>query len=160
MPQMTRPPMTLFDDRPMPDLSPDEIAVRPAQLADLEPLEMFIAPFVEARRILPRTTDELEGLLATSFVALNEGRIVGFAALEIYSKKLAELRSLAVADEWQGCGIGSRLVQACIDLAKERRIFEVMTITSVDQFFRRCGFDFTLPGEKKALFLQTREDPT
>ena len=34
-----------------------------------------------------------------------------------------------------------------------------MTITSVDEFFLRCGFDFTLPGEKKALFLQTREDP-
>ncbi|MFV0443762.1 MAG: GNAT family N-acetyltransferase [Planctomycetaceae bacterium] len=144
----------------MPDHSPDVIVVRPARPDDLEPLEAFIDPFVEARRILPRTTDELEGLLPTSFVAESRGRIVGFAALEIYSKKLAELRSLAVADEWQGCGIGSRLVQACIGLATQRRIFEVMTITSVDEFFRRCGFDFTLPGEKKALFLQTREDPS
>lgn len=144
----------------MPDHSPDVIVVRPARPDDLGPLEAFIDPFVEARRILPRTTDELEGLLPTSFVAESRGRIVGFAALEIYSKKLAELRSLAVADEWQGCGIGSRLVQACIGLATQRRIFEVMTITSVDEFFRRCGFDFTLPGEKKALFLQTREDPS
>jgi hypothetical protein len=32
-----------------------------------------------------------------------------------------------------------------------------MAITSADDFFHRCGFDFTLPGEKKALFLQTRE---
>lgn len=141
------------------DSAPEEIVIRPAQLADLEPLEDFIAPFVAARRILPRTTDELEGLLPTSFVAVANAEIVGFVALEIYSRKLAELRSLAVHEAWQGRGIGSRLVQACLQLAAQRRIFEVMTITSVDEFFRRCGFDFTLPGEKKALFVQTREDP-
>jgi amino-acid N-acetyltransferase len=143
----------------MPDPAPVEIVVRPAQPADLEPLENFIEPFVAAKRILPRTTDELEGLLPTSFVAVAEGQIVGFVALEVYSRKLAELRSLAVHEAWQGRGIGSRLVRACLQLAEERRIFEVMTITSVDEFFRRCGFDFTLPGEKKALFVQTREDP-
>lgn len=142
----------------MPDPNSDEISIRPAQPSDLEPLEAFIAPFVSAKRILPRTTDELEGLLATSFVAVAGDQFVGFAALEIYSKKLAELRSLTVADHFQGRGIGTRLVAACLELARERRIFEVMTITSADEFFRRCGFDFTLPGEKKALFLQTRED--
>lgn len=136
-----------------------EVAIRAADPTDLEPLEEFIAPFVEAGRILPRTTDELAGLLPTAFVAAVEGRIVGFAALEIYSRKLAELRSLTVAEEWQGRGIGRRLVTACVELAQERRIFEIMTITSADEFFLRCGFDFTLPGEKKALFLQTREHP-
>jgi len=143
----------------MPHRVDDRVAVRPAEPTDLEPLEAFIAPFVSAGRILPRTTDELAGLLPTAFVAVAEGEIVGFAALEVYSRKLAELRSLAVSESWQGRGIGTRLVRACVGLALERRIFEVMTITSADEFFRRCGFDFTLPGEKKALFLQTREDP-
>lgn len=137
----------------------EAVVIRPAEPRDLEPLEEFIAPFVSAGRILPRTTDELAGLLPTSFVAEAGARIVGLAALEVYSRKLAELRSLAVAEDWQGRGIGTQLVHACLELARERRIFEVMTITSADDFFRRCGFDFTLPGEKKALFLQTREDP-
>ena len=30
--------------------------------------------------------------------------------------------------------------------------------TSAESFFLACGFDFTLPGEKKALFMQTREE--
>ena len=137
----------------------DRIVVRPAEPVDLEPVEAFIAPFVAAARILPRTTDELAGLLPTAFIAESDGQIVGFAALEIYSRKLAELRSLAVDEAWQGRGIGTRLVQACVELASHRRIFEIITITSADDFFRRCGFDFTLPGEKKALFLQTRETP-
>jgi amino-acid N-acetyltransferase len=136
----------------------DPVEVRAAAPTDLEPLEAFISPFVEARRILPRTTDELAGLLPTSFIAVVKKEIVGFAALEIYSRKMAELRSLAVADQWQGRGIGRRLVHACVHLARERGIFEVMTITSADEFFLKCGFDFTLPGEKKALFLQTREN--
>jgi amino-acid N-acetyltransferase len=140
----------------MPDRSEADVVVRPAVPEDMAAVEEFIAPFVEAKRILPRTADELSSLLPTGFVAEARGRLVGFAALEIYSKKLAELRSLAVADEWQGRGIGRRLVAACVELARERRVFEVMTITSVDEFFRRCGFDFTLPGEKKALFVQTR----
>ena len=38
-------------------------------------------------------------------------------------------------------------------------MLEVMAVTSNDAFFTGCGFDFTLPGEKKALFLQTRDAP-
>ncbi len=136
-----------------------EIVIRKSCPEDFSAVEAFIAPFVAAKRILPRTTDELASLLKTGFIAESNGSIVGFAALEIYSSKLAELRSLAVADQCQGRGVGKRLAQACIDLAIERNVFEIMTITSADEFFRRCGFDFTLPGEKKALFLQTRKEP-
>lgn len=133
------------------------VRVRPATLADISPLDDFIRPFVEQKRLLPRTIEELGDLIANGFVAERDGQIVGFAALEVYSKKLAEVRSLAVSPELQGHGIGRQLVQACIDRARERNILEVMAITSSEEFFRACGFDFTLPGEKKALFLQTRE---
>ena len=127
-------------------------------MKDLDAVAQFLAPFVADRRILPRTAEELSVLLRTGFVAVSGGRVVGFAALEIYSRKLAELRSLCVAPELQGQGIGRRLVKRCLALARERLVFEVMAITSRDQFFRACGFDFTLPGEKKALFLQTRDE--
>lgn len=134
------------------------VEIRPAQAADVDDLTRFITPFVTQRRLLPRTQDELAELIRTGFIAEMNGAIVGFAALEIYSAKLAELRSLAVDPRHQSQGIGRRLVQACLDLARRRRVFEVMVVTSSEDFFRRCGFDFTLPGEKKALFLQTRDD--
>lgn len=145
---------------PSPTASPPlHVVVRPAVFDDADDVFDFLEQFVEAGRVLPRTLDELEQLVETGFVAESHGRIVGFAALEIYSKKLAEIRSLCVSPELQGQGIGKRLTQACVALARERRIFEIMAITSSDEFFRGCGFDFTLPGEKKALFLQTRETP-
>ncbi|SFJ54029.1 GNAT family N-acetyltransferase [Planctomicrobium piriforme] len=136
---------------------PDQIIVRAALADDADDVLEFLEKFVEARRILPRTLDELTVLMPTGYVAVLDGRIVGFAALEIYSKKLAEIRSLCVEPSFQGRGVGKQLTRACVDLAAERNIFEVMVITSSDEFFRGCGFDFTLPGEKKALFLQTRE---
>ena len=137
------------------DLAP---TVRPARKEDVPAVHAFIRPYVAAGRLLERTIEELDLLVADGFVAEQAGQIVGFAALEIYSKKLAELRSLAVADTFRGAGLGRRLVAACVDRAREKNVLEVMAITSSEEFFRACGFDFTLPGEKKALFLQTREE--
>src|SRR5205809_41747 len=140
------------------------IIVRPARGADIRPLAELIAPFVEQRKLLPRTIDELALLLPNYFVAeapvsetpvsQPQGKLVGCAALEIYSSKLAELRSLVVVPEYQGHGVGKLLVAACVNRARDERILEVMAITSSEEFFQSCGFDFTLPGEKKALFLQ------
>ena len=137
--------------------TPSETVIRPATQHDLSELTSVVDHFVRANRLLPRTVDELQELLPTGFVATHNGRIVGFAALEVYSPKLAEIRSLAVMEEMQGHGIGKHLVDECIRLAQSRRILEVMAVTSSDDFFRSCGFEYTLPGEKKALFIQTRE---
>lgn len=142
----------------MSSTEPLNVDIRPARPADAGALAEFIDPFVAQKKLLPRTAEELDELLPHGFVAEIDGRIIGFAALEIYSKKLAEVRSLAVAEELQGQGLGRRLVEACVNRARERNVLEVMAVTSSEEFFRSCGFDFTLPGEKKALFIQTREE--
>src|SRR5438445_9011498 len=134
------------------------VVVRPARGPDIRLLAELIEPVVRERKLLPRTIDELALLLPNYFVAETAGRLVGCAALEIYSSKLAELRSLVVIPEYQARGIGKQLVAACVNRAREERILEVMAVTSSEEFFRSCGFDFTLPGEKKALFLTTRDE--
>jgi len=72
-------------------------------------------------------------------------------------RSLEELRDLTrngfIA---QRQGIGKLLVQACIDCAREHQVLEVMAITAAEQFFRDCGFDYALPDQKKALFINTR----
>jgi amino-acid N-acetyltransferase len=128
--------------------------VRPARAGDAAGIAVLIDPFVKAGKLLPRTATEIRDLIATGFVAESAGKIVGFSALEVYSPKLAEIRSLAVTEDQQRLGLGSRLVAACVELARKRNILEVMVVTSSEEFFRGCGFDFTLPGEKKALFIQ------
>lgn len=134
-----------------------QISIRAANPGDAAALAAFIQPFVDEKKLLPRTPEELDTLAANGFIAEWEGRIVGFSALEIYSPKLAELRSLAVASAAQGRGVGRQLVEACLARARERDVLEVLAVSSAEQFFLSCGFDFTLPGEKKAFFHQTRD---
>lgn len=133
------------------------VIVRKATVPDLPTIEAFIKTFVETGKLLPRTFQELEGLVDTLFVAEQDGTIVGTAALEIYNHKLAEIRSLAVAESVRGLGVGKQLVEACVTLAKKHNIYEIMAISSSEDFFKACGFDFTLPNERKAFFMQTRD---
>ncbi|MFN8552245.1 MAG: GNAT family N-acetyltransferase [Candidatus Obscuribacterales bacterium] len=135
-----------------------EVIIRPAKDSDLDAIAKCIEPFVAEKKILRRTFSELQSLIPSYVVAEADGEIIGCVVLEVYSPKLAEVRSLVVAREYGGRGIGKRLVTACVEKAKEEGVFEVMAITSEDLFFQSCGFDFTLPGEKKALFYLTRQD--
>ncbi|RMF39227.1 MAG: hypothetical protein D6753_14310, partial [Planctomycetota bacterium] len=66
--------------------------VRPSCESDLEQVRAFLQPFVEQRKILRRTRAELAALLNTGFVAEVDGLLIGFGAIEIYSKKLAEIQ--------------------------------------------------------------------
>ena len=135
-----------------------KVIIRSAAEADIPAIADLIKPFVEEGSLLERTYDEFEELLPNFFVAVDEnGVLVGCAALEIYSRKLAEIRSLAVSPEAQGQGVGRKLVDACVERAHERNVLEVMAITASDAFFQSCGFDYTLPSLKRAVFLQTRD---
>src|SRR5262245_29021037 len=135
-----------------------KLVIRSAAAADIPAIADLIKPFVDEGSLLERTYDEFEDLLPNFFVAVDEdGVIVGCAALEIYSRKLAEIRSLAVASSAQGHGVGRKLVEACVERARERNVLEIMAITASDAFFQTCGFDYTLPSLKRAVFLQTRD---
>ncbi len=133
------------------------VTVRPAHSEDIPAIIELITPFVDEGTVLSRTYSELDELLPSFFVAVEANDLLGCVVLEIYSPKLAEIRSLAVARSAQGKGIGRMLVDACVERAKEMNILEVMAITSADGFFQSCGFDYTLPGAKRALFLITKE---
>ena len=134
----------------------DNIAIRPAEITDAEAIEGLVEPYVQQRVLLRRSIEELRDLTRNGFIAEREGRIVGFAAVDIYSKKLAELQCLAVAQDSWGLRIGRMLVQACIDCARQHQVLELMAITAAEEFFRDCGFDYALPDQKKALFINTR----
>lgn len=109
-------------------------------------------------RLLGRDRDEIVQLLDTFWVAEVDGRIVGCSCLEVYSPKIAELRSLAVLDEYRGRGLGAALTNAAVDEAQRRGIPQVLVVTSNREFFERLNFGPCL-NEKYALFWLNPEAP-
>src|SRR2546426_4923080 len=87
---------------------------------------------------LPRAG--LDQHLGTTLVAKESKQVVGSAALELYGSA-ALLRSVAVAAEWRGRGLGQTLTAAALDLAQRRGVHTVYLLTeTAAQFFPKFGF--------------------
>ena len=96
--------------------------------------------------------------ISSFLVATVEKKIVGCCALQIYSKRIAEVRSLAVHPDFQKRGIASQLVEHCKRRARSRGVKELFAVTSQVSFFGRAGFS-TFRREKIAMFFDVRQGP-
>jgi len=69
-----------------------------------------------------------------------EDRILGVCALHITWENLAEIRSLAIQEDYRGRGLGAKLVQQCLMEAEMFGISSIFTLTYQPGFFRKQGF--------------------
>jgi amino-acid N-acetyltransferase len=84
--------------------------------------------------------DGLDDALAAAVVARDGDRIVGCAALEVHGDA-GLLRSVAVAPERRGEGLGQDLTRAALDLARTRDLRRIYLLTeTAERFFPRFGF--------------------
>ncbi len=121
---------------------------------DLEEVQDFLQPFMDRKELLQRTSIEMQLLLKHAFLCRSDGKLVGFAALEIYSKKLAEIQCLAVVTAFRRRGIGGGLVKQCVARARSEKVKELMAISASEDMFFSCGFDYSLPQQKRAFFIE------
>lgn len=128
---------------PLP-LSRPAIAIRSGTLADVPGLEKLMAPFVATGDLLPRSNYDLCRHIKEYVVAVTEsGEVIGCGSLKVYSQTLGEVAGLAVADGWQGSGIGRAIVAGLLDDARELGLVEAFALTRKPDFFARLGFDRT-----------------
>jgi len=111
------------------------IAVRAAEVQDVDAIELLLAPYAEKHVVLWRSKDDLFQHLQEFIVAVYDGVVMGVAALHIYTLNMAEVRSLVVNPEYQGRQVGRLLVEACELLAVQRGIAQLFALTYVAQFF-------------------------
>ncbi len=137
-----------------PQTAADIITYRQATPDDADMIHAILRPYVANHKLFARTDAEVVELTRHGFIAEVGERPVGFAAVEVYNRKLAEVQCLAVRAEYQGRGIGHELVNRCVQRAKELGVVEVMAISSSEEFLKSCGFDYALPDQKRALFYQ------
>ena len=114
--------------------------IRAANLFDARAISRLIEPFARADQMLPRPVADIVENLRDFKVAYDGDELVGVAALHLMPPDTAEVRALAVADAWQGRGLGRELVGLCLQEARALGIRQAFTLTLQPGFFERLGF--------------------
>jgi len=114
--------------------------IRKAEIKDVIPIQNIINNFAKDGFMLARSLNELYENLRDFWVYETGKRVVGCCALHISWEDFAEVKSLAVEERFQKRGIGTALVEACIQEAKQLGVKNLFVLTYIPQYFKRFGF--------------------
>jgi amino-acid N-acetyltransferase len=131
----------------------NELLFRRARPSDTRAILNLINHYSTKGLMLPRSFAQVVEKIRDFVVATEENPtetvIKGVVALHVVGEELAEVRSLAVEESLQGKGIGKKLLQTCVDDAREMRLHKIFTLTYQTDFFSKLGFEkvekLTLP---------------
>ncbi|HXN22762.1 MAG TPA: GNAT family N-acetyltransferase [Candidatus Dormibacteraeota bacterium] len=143
---------------------------RRARSADGQAIHRLISHYADSGILLPRTLEEVQAHIDHFFLLVEpaqkdargasaqdriEDELLGCVALEPYGTELVEIRSLAVAPEHRGRGLGAKLLHAALAFARRRKFVRVFAVTAETEFFLRQGFSTT---ERTALAEKIERD--
>ncbi|MDP2682691.1 MAG: N-acetyltransferase [Deltaproteobacteria bacterium] len=114
--------------------------IRKARIADVKDIYKLIETFANKGEMLHRPLTDIYDSLRDFYVYEEMDVIIGACALHICWEDMGEIRSLAVSGEAGGKGIGTFLVNACLDEARALGIPKVFALTYKPGFFEKVGF--------------------
>ncbi len=117
--------------------------IRKAKIKDANEIFSILQYFALKEVLLPRSLNSIYEHIRDFFVCEENGKIIGAGSLHIYWEDLAEIKSLAVKEEYQHLGVGTKIVEACLEEAKELGIKKIFALTYVPEFFKKLGFEIT-----------------
>ena len=130
--------------RDEPHTRDSEFTLRHATLADAPAITNLVNFWYRRTGdLLPRSLDDVCESIRSWVVVENDGEVVACGALMILGPELAEVRSLAVKPEYQGHGLGRRIVLQLLEDAKALGVPTVFTLTKAVGFFEKLGFQVT-----------------
>lgn len=120
--------------------------VRPATIDDVPVIHRLLQFQARKGNLLPRPLNELYRNMRDFFVIEIDDQLRVCAALEIFTSELAEVRSLAVEEDYAGTGLGRKIVTEITQEARALGLSRLMALTYVPDFFHKLGFK-TVPKE-------------
>ncbi len=108
-------------------------------MGDVRDIHALLQFYARKGLLLGRSISSLYDHLR-DFVVYEDRGVQGVCSLHISWEDLAEIRSLAVEEKYQGRGVGEALVRACLREAGRLEIGRVFTLTYQSPFFRKLGF--------------------
>ena len=114
--------------------------VRRARTADVAAIRDLVDTYAPDRRLLSKATVVLYEDVQEFRVAEVDGTVIGCGALHVMWEDLAEVRTVAVHPDHHGRGVGSALLSALLDGARDLGVRRVFCLTFETAFFGRHGF--------------------
>lgn len=115
--------------------------VEKARISDVQQMHEMVNKFAEKGEMLPRALSELYENIRDYFVIRDKNNhVIACVALHVSWSDLAEIRTLAVSKAKQEQGLGSMLIKACLDEARELGLKSVFCLTYKPAFFEKNGF--------------------
>jgi amino-acid N-acetyltransferase len=129
--------------------------VRNATVKDVDTIYSLISHNAQFDKMLFRSKVYIYDNLQMFSVAEVDGNVVGCCALQVIWSDLAELKSLAVDEKFQGRKIGQALVEIAVEQAKILGVQKIFALTLVPKFFEKQGFTIV---DKKTLPMKVWSD--
>ena len=114
--------------------------VEKASISDVPEMHKLINYFADRGEMLARSLSEIYENVRDYVVVRDGEQVVACAALHVNWSDLAEIRSVAVAEDKQKQGVGARLIKACLKDAEKLGIPTVFCLTYQPGFFEKLGF--------------------
>ncbi len=122
------------------DINDSVIEIRPARTGDVKGIRSIIDKYALQRRLLSKETVTLYEDVQEFTVAVAGDRVIGCGALHVLWEDLAEVRTLAVADDFRGLGVGHGILGHILTRAREIGVERLFCLTFETAFFGRHGF--------------------
>ena len=114
--------------------------IRPAQTGDVRAIRGMVDAYAPNGRLLSKATVTLYEDVQEFLVADAGDEVVGCGALHVMWEDLAEVRTLAVHPDYRRSGVGSKILSAQLERARNLGIKRVFCLTFETEFFGRHGF--------------------
>ncbi|MFC1928136.1 N-acetyltransferase [Chloroflexota bacterium] len=114
--------------------------IEKARISDATQMHKLINYFADKGEMLARPLSEIYENIRDYFVVREGERVLACAALHVNWSDLAEIKSVAVAEDTQRQGVGDQLIKACLKETRELGIPTVFCLTYKPAFFERLGF--------------------
>lgn len=114
--------------------------VEKARIDDVPQMHKLINFFADRGEMLARPLSEIYENIRDFFVIREGERVIACAALHISWSDLAEVKSVAVAEDCQRQGIGDQLIKACLKEARGLGLPTIFCLTYKPGFFEKLGF--------------------
>jgi amino-acid N-acetyltransferase len=121
-------------------VGPGGVRIRRARTADIRGIRDLVAPLAERRVLVSKEAVTYYEAVQDFRVAEVDGRMVGCGALHVMWEDLAEIRTLAVAPDQLGTGLGGRILEELVEDARALGVARLFCLTFETTFFERHGF--------------------